>query len=50
MRLTNRRGKLEVLFTTMFESLSAGTMIVALLMMMVGIGIGFALGRLSARR
>jgi hypothetical protein len=36
---------LEVLFTTFFEYLNAGALMLAIFMMLIGIGIGYAFGR-----
>jgi hypothetical protein len=36
---------LEVLFTTLFEDLTSGALMLAILMMLIGIGIGYVFGR-----
>jgi hypothetical protein len=40
---------LEVLFTTFFEDLSGSALTLAILMMLIGIAIGFVFGRRSGR-
>jgi hypothetical protein len=44
-----KENELEVLFTTFLENLSGNVLMLAILMMLVGIAIGFAFGRRRIR-
>jgi hypothetical protein len=45
LAIVGGRFRLETLFTSFFEDLSSSALLLALLSMLIGVGIGYAIGR-----